>query len=559
MVTGRVDIAELELAGGVVALDGLHWEATFRRGEEPSGAFTIGGATSAACPIPTQDASDVVAAVNGVLSQLGLVLTPPRSPRGRGHPLRRPDPARHRPEPNPGPGRRVTFAALQPLREQLFGALLAASCDSAAAITVIDILLGSFTGGGSLTLNIGGTQARFGEGSEFDGFGTGGEGQPPSVGAPAAAPRLGARRPPLPHRPVEAPPRPAEEIQRAPASGDRDTKSDGALAVGLGVLVMGAALAEADRRKMRQAGSPSPARPHRPRRPPQDDRTHREHATRSPIWHRLLRGVRAVPPSGRADARHGRVRALPRARGRRAPPRSTTPTSRRAGESGGDGGDRRSRWCRHQWRGWRRRHRGHRRPHVARAAGVQPLHRSGRADPRRPLLAHRASPSSGDNGGTTHTGVTGTEIHLAIRRTQDASFNDAIAGIVGAGMINTPEEVESTRSAPARRYVNAPLPALRPKDRPRLLRRPGLSSAPSSSATGTTRPRSTPPRWPRRSSPSPTSVRSPSRMPTRWPVESPELRLPDPVAGVVHRAGGPTRGACCPIARPSSRRPRSSS
>ena len=51
---------------------------------------------------------------------------------------------------------------------------------------------------------------------------------------------------------------------------------------------------------------------------------------------------------------------------------------------------------------------------------------------------------SGDNGGATHQGVTATEIHLAIRRTQDASFNDALAGIVGAGIVDTPEEVERT-------------------------------------------------------------------------------------------------------------------
>jgi hypothetical protein len=51
---------------------------------------------------------------------------------------------------------------------------------------------------------------------------------------------------------------------------------------------------------------------------------------------------------------------------------------------------------------------------------------------------------SGDNGGATHQGVTATEIHLAIRRTQDASFNDALAGIVGAGIVDTPEEIERT-------------------------------------------------------------------------------------------------------------------
>jgi hypothetical protein len=51
---------------------------------------------------------------------------------------------------------------------------------------------------------------------------------------------------------------------------------------------------------------------------------------------------------------------------------------------------------------------------------------------------------SGDNGGATTRGVTDTEIHIAVRVTQDASFNDALAGIVGAGIVDTPEEIQQT-------------------------------------------------------------------------------------------------------------------
>jgi hypothetical protein len=259
VVTGRVDIAELELAGGLVALDGLHWEATSRRGEEPRGAFTIGGATIGGVPIPTQDASDVVAEINSVLSQLGLVLTPPRSHVEEGTLFV--DPIRLGIAPNPTRDQiaATTLAAIQPLREQLFGALLAASCDSAALITVVDILLGSFTGGGSLTLNIGGTQTRFGEASAFDGFGPGGDGQSPSAGSPTAGPAPRGAAPagaaPTGGGTVE----PTEDLPGVrEAEDDDDTKSDGALAVGIGVLVIGAALAEADRRKMRQAGTAVP-------------------------------------------------------------------------------------------------------------------------------------------------------------------------------------------------------------------------------------------------------------------------------------------------------------
>ncbi len=51
---------------------------------------------------------------------------------------------------------------------------------------------------------------------------------------------------------------------------------------------------------------------------------------------------------------------------------------------------------------------------------------------------------SGANGGATTRGVTATEVHLSIRHTQDASFDDALAGIVGAGIVDTPEDVERT-------------------------------------------------------------------------------------------------------------------
>jgi hypothetical protein len=51
---------------------------------------------------------------------------------------------------------------------------------------------------------------------------------------------------------------------------------------------------------------------------------------------------------------------------------------------------------------------------------------------------------TGDNGGRTHTGVTANEIHISMRRTQDASFDDALAGIVGTDILDTPEDVART-------------------------------------------------------------------------------------------------------------------
>ena len=258
--TGAVDIAELSLAGGLVELRGLRWEADATGGADPVGRFTIGSATVAGTPLPTQDASAVVAAVNDVLDLLGLVLSPPRSHVEQGTLFV--DPIRLGVRPNAARDRLAgeVLAALQPLREEAFGALLEVACDMGAAITVVDILLGSVTGGGSLTLNIGGTQAKLTEAEPFDGFGAvaarpAADATPPAVAVPRAptAPAAPA--------PAAAPTGAARTVVAGTPATDVDMRSDGALAVGLAVLGLGAVLVEADRRKMRAAVPPPPEVP----------------------------------------------------------------------------------------------------------------------------------------------------------------------------------------------------------------------------------------------------------------------------------------------------------
>ena len=269
-----------------------------------------------------------------------------------------------------------------------------ASCDSAALITVLDILLGSFTGGGSLTVNIGGAQAQLWPTPRASAA----SGPPGSGRRPRSRPAPG--RPAAPGSPARGPAAPAVGSARhrrrpisprarwpPPTSG---TESDGALAVGLLALALGAVLVEADRRKMRQAGdravAPIPSGGSRRMTTPG--------RTRDPItiWHRLLRGLRALPAPRRARARHGRVRA------RRGCPTCTDHERRRcerrasgrapaAGPPGTGGADRR----RHGRAAARSG--GAAAGPAALAAGVQRCTRPGRADPRRPLLARRASRS----------------------------------------------------------------------------------------------------------------------------------------------------------------------
>jgi hypothetical protein len=51
---------------------------------------------------------------------------------------------------------------------------------------------------------------------------------------------------------------------------------------------------------------------------------------------------------------------------------------------------------------------------------------------------------TGNNGGSTWRGVTPTEIHIASRKTSDASLDDAIAQIVGTEIADTPADVQRT-------------------------------------------------------------------------------------------------------------------
>jgi hypothetical protein len=274
-VEATVDVAELSILGGIVDLQGLHWSAVHRSDGTPTGTFTIGRASVGGLPFPTQDASAVVDAVNAVLSNLGVVVTPPVSHR-EGDTIFV-DPIKVGIAPNAVRDQVVgsVLAALQPAREALFQVLLDATCDAGPAITVADILLGSLSGGGSFTAVIGGAQAErsgaaelvtlggggaagAGTGPDLSGgsagSGLGGAGGLPSLGGPAGGPRIGGTGGTA--TTAAGPVR--------PAASSTSGADDHAVPVALAVLALGGLLVEADRRKMRQAGvavvpDPTPA------------------------------------------------------------------------------------------------------------------------------------------------------------------------------------------------------------------------------------------------------------------------------------------------------------
>jgi hypothetical protein len=258
IATAEVEVGQLSLLGGLIQLRGLRWTAVHGGGEEPVGSFTISGASIAGVPLPTQEAASTIAVVNGLVAEVGLVLAPPVAHLEQD--VLFVDPLRVGIAPNAlrDQGTAALLATIQPLREQLFDALIAASCDATAAILVIDLLLGSVSGGGSFTFAVGGAQATTSTADTFDGLGLGGA--PPVVGRePAPAPRPTVAPPPVSVPTIGAPPTTLGTVVDTTRPVETDDVSDGALAVGIATVLLGVVLVEGDRRKMRRAVIPSDA------------------------------------------------------------------------------------------------------------------------------------------------------------------------------------------------------------------------------------------------------------------------------------------------------------
>jgi hypothetical protein len=267
------DISNITFPGGV-SLSGLHWEATWRStdGGQPQGLFTIGSATGPlGVPIPTNDPTATIKQVNDGLKAIGLRIDPPGSHTDGG--VMFVDPMGISVVPNAQRDQVAAglFAGIQPIRQELFDALLKADCSNATPITILDIVVGSITGAGAFHLTLGGVQAQSGEvaanpfslGSGGVKLGTGGINLPAAGGVGVGSAGGTTFKPgttggsSTPGTTASAAPAgggaagtPTAAIAAAKPKGERG----GALAaVGLASLGLLAALAEGDRRKMRRA------------------------------------------------------------------------------------------------------------------------------------------------------------------------------------------------------------------------------------------------------------------------------------------------------------------
>jgi hypothetical protein len=254
------DIGAIDV-GGVVKLTGLHWEVVHRSGSEQGGTatFTICGISVGGVPVPIPPADTAAAftAANQLLGALGIELRAPKINQSEtGISI---DPVAIAVVPNAardGLAGQLLGAAL-PVRQAVTDALLQQSCKNGTYITIADIAVGSITGAGSFSLELGGVQAATGD-LVLSNFLQ----QPPSLGAPdtglsdvlssnsiADLPGT-AGTPAIPGTPGQAKP---TTRRVAPIASTTTAKNSRLAAVAGATLLLLAAVAELDRRKMRRA------------------------------------------------------------------------------------------------------------------------------------------------------------------------------------------------------------------------------------------------------------------------------------------------------------------
>ena len=157
------DIAGVTIAG-VLELRGLHWRSVFRTGatEVTEGSFSIGSLTVLGQALPVGDVATALSQANALLGELGIRLDAPRAHLDAGIMFVDPMAVRIVPSATRDGVTGAILGAIQPVRQNLYDALLAQDCGNATYITVSDIAVGSVTGAGSFSLELGGVQSSSG-------------------------------------------------------------------------------------------------------------------------------------------------------------------------------------------------------------------------------------------------------------------------------------------------------------------------------------------------------------------------------------------------------------
>jgi hypothetical protein len=176
--SASADIASVSLAGGLVVLGGLHWEAGVQSGaaNSASAGFTISSLSiaGAAVPISSVSTTSLLQIINTVLGPTGLEVawpaeTTPTSGTVTISPLTVG-------LDNSALGQELigaNLASTQPVQTALDQVLLNATCRAATELLISNIALGIVAGGGALNVNLGGASASTVETAAVSPFGAG--------------------------------------------------------------------------------------------------------------------------------------------------------------------------------------------------------------------------------------------------------------------------------------------------------------------------------------------------------------------------------------------------
>jgi hypothetical protein len=177
------DIGKVSLLGGLITLNGLHWEAVQETGGRTtnSGTFTLGSISILGLTLkPDPNALTQLDSAQEFLSSIGIMISRPQTRVASGVVFV--DPLRIGIVPSKLRDNLIAtlLGQLQTVRQSLTDAIANLSCDHPAnvlgnngstIVTVLDLGLGTVSGAGSLTVELGGVQATTAAINQFSGLG----------------------------------------------------------------------------------------------------------------------------------------------------------------------------------------------------------------------------------------------------------------------------------------------------------------------------------------------------------------------------------------------------
>lgn len=171
--TAVSEVQDLSFAANAVEIKGMRWEAIHRSGgvEEKIGTFTIESLRVAGVPVPVDDLGQL----NTVLNPLGFEIRIPktRTVQTTGGEIVIVDPLSIGVIPNEARDTVLggILGGLQPVREPLVDALIEFDCGNSTYVTLADVGIASISGGGTLSVSLGGVRATTAAIKLFEGLG----------------------------------------------------------------------------------------------------------------------------------------------------------------------------------------------------------------------------------------------------------------------------------------------------------------------------------------------------------------------------------------------------